>query len=417
MKFIRHFFKETDVVQAMSWAFFDFANSAYSIMIITFVFPIYFKEVIAGNFMGDFYWGLCISLSILAGGISAPIIGAIADYDSQRKYKFTAYTLVAVAGTALLYFTEPNMYLFGAAIFVITNYFFELAVVFYDSFLAHVSTEDTAGRISGLGWGLGYLGGVIAMLLFKPLFENGFAGPLAHNYKLTFVFTALFFLVFSLPAFFFIREEKTARKKENMWHLAKVGIKNTLQTLKEVRKHKNIAWFMVAFYLVNDALVTLFAFIAIYGRQTLSMQFSEIAMILLLIQLIGFPSAILFGWLSDQKGAKKILLFTLAVWCVIIVMISLSFNKVVFYIAAVMAGLVVGSSQAIARSWLSRIIPANKRTEFFGFNGFASKMAATTGPLIFGGISSFANNQRLAMLALLPFFVVSFVIFSRLEEQ
>jgi UMF1 family MFS transporter len=416
MSFIKHFFKESDPVQAIAWAFFDFANSSYSIMIITFAFPIYFKEVIAGNFMGDFYWGLCISLSILAGGISAPIIGAIADYDCQRKYKFTAYTLMAAAGTALLYFTGPNMYLFGAAIFVITNYFFELATVFYDSFLAHVSTEETAGRISGLGWGLGYLGGVIAMLLFKPLFENGFAGQQAATYKLTFLFTALFFLLFSLPAFFFIREEKTARKKENMWHLAKIGVRNTLQTLKEIRRHKNIAWFMLAFYLVNDALVTLFAFIAIYAKQTHALQFSEIAVILLLIQLIGFPSAILFGWLSDQKGSKKMLLFTLVAWCVIIILISLSFSKLVFYIAAVMAGLVVGSSQAIARSWFSRIVPADKRTEFFGFNGFASKMAATTGPLIFGSISSFTGNQRLAMLSLLPFFLLSFIIFWNIEE-
>jgi UMF1 family MFS transporter len=255
------------------------------------------------------------------------------------------------------------------------------------------------------------------MLAFKPLFENGFAGPLIGTYKLTFLCTAIFFLLFSLPAFFFIREERTAHKKENMWHLARLGFSNTFKTLKEIRKHRDIAWFMIAFYLVNDALVTLFAFIAIYGRQTLSLQFSEIALILLLIQLIGFPSTILFGWLSDQRGSKNMLLITLAAWCFIIVMISLSFSKPVFYLAAVLAGLVVGSSQAIARSWFSRIVPADKRTEFFGFNGFASKLAATTGPLIFGSISSFANNQRLAMLALLPFFVVSFIIFSRLEEK
>jgi len=110
------------------------------------------------------------------------------------------------------------------------------------------------------------------------------------------------------------------------------------------------------------------------------------------------------------------LLFTLVAWCVIIILISLSFSKLVFYIAAVMAGLVVGSSQAIARSWFSRIVPADKRTEFFGFNGFASKMAATTGPLIFGSISSFTGNQRLAMLSLLPFFLLSFIIFWNIEE-
>ena len=137
---------------------------------------------------------------------------------------------------------------------------------------------------------------------------------------------------------------------------------------------------------------------------------------MLIIQLIGFPSAVFFGWLSDKKGPKKVLLFTIAVWICIILLLTMATTRPMFYMAAILSGMVVGSSQAIARSWLGKIIPAAKRTEFFGFNGFASKVSATTGPLLFGTISSVTGSQRLAMLAIVPFFIVSFLIFYRISN-
>lgn len=417
MSLIKRFFKEVNKKEVISWAFFDFANSSYSLLIITFIFPIFFKEVIAGQEFGDFYWGLITSISILAGGLVAPIIGAIADYDKRRKTKFILFALLAMIGTASLYFTSSSTLLFASLLFIATNFFFELATVMYDSFLLHVSTKETAGRISGLGWGLGYLGGITAMLLLRPFYSEGYIGVLESTYKLTFPLTALFFFIFSLPIFIFLKDKEPKRKKESLLHLAKIGIRNTFSTIRDIKKHKNIAWFLLAFYLMNDALVTLFTFISIYARTTLSIPISEISLLLLIIQLIGFPAAVFFGWLSDKKGAKKILLFTLAFWSLIIILLSLATSKYMFYLVSIMAGLVVGSSQAIARSWLSKIIPDEKRSEFFGFNGFASKVSATTGPLVFGTISILTGNQRFAMIALLLFFIASFSIFSRISEE
>jgi len=410
------FFKGIDLKQALSWALFDFANSAYSLIIISFIFPIYFKEVVAAGTYGDLYWGICISLSILVGAFASPIVGAIADYDSRRKIKFMMFALVSMIGTASLYFSGPGTLFLASLIFIVTNFFFELAIVMYDSFLLHVSTPETAGRISGLGWGLGYVGGVVAMLLLRPFYENGYVGVLDPTYRLTFPLTALFFFVFSVPFFLFVKEKRSGESRESLPNLIKIGISRTLSTLREIRKHKRIAWFLVAFYFLNDVLVTLFAFIPIYARNTLSLDFSDIFVLFALIQLIGFPSAVFFGWLSDKKGPKRILLVTIAIWTFILVMLALTTSKTEFYILAVMAGLVIGSSQAVARSWLSKIIPVDKQCEFFGFNGFASKVAATTGPLIFGIVSSVTMNQRIAMLALLPFFVISFIIFLRIEE-
>src|SRR3989344_9654080 len=152
--------------QIFSWALFDFANSSYSLLIISFVFPIFFKEVIAGS-NGDFWWGLNISISILIGGLLSPIIGAIVDHDSRKKIKFIIFTSLSIIGTALLFFTGSDMLLFSSLLFITTNVFYEIALVLYDSFLTHISTKDNAGVISGLGWGLGYIGGITAMLLLR----------------------------------------------------------------------------------------------------------------------------------------------------------------------------------------------------------------------------------------------------------
>ena len=408
------FFKDLNKKEVISWAFYDFANSAYALLILSFVFPIFFRDVIAGGVNGDFWWGLAVSISILLGGLASPIIGAIADHDTRRKRKFVIFGLLSMVGTSALYFTGPNMLFFALVIFIVTNLCFEIAQTLYDSFLLHVSTEETAGRISGLGWGLGYLGGIIAMLALKPLYEAGYANGAL--YKLTFPLTALFFFIFALPAFLLIKENKKVTQKEKLFDLVKIGISNTFRTIKEIKQHKKVAWFLVGFYVLNDALVTIFAFVPIYAKVTLEMTFSEITVLLLVVQLIGFPAAIFFGWLSDKIGSKKILLTTIVLWSIIVLGISFATTKLFFYAMSILTGLVIGSSQAIARSWFSKIIPKEKMCEFFGFNGFSSKVAATTGPLLFGIISSVTGNQRIAMGTLIIYFIISFLIFTKIKD-
>src|SRR3989344_846195 len=402
------FFEGSDKKQVISWGLVDFGNSAFSLLILSFVFPIYFKEVIAAGRAGDFWWGFAVSVSVLIAGVLSPIIGAMADYDTKRKAKFILFSILSIIGTAALYFTGEGMLLFAIFLFILTTIFFEIAQTLYDSFLVQISNEKNAGRISGFAWGLGYLGGAIALLLFAPLFSKGYSAGLENSYKLTFPLTALFFFIFALPCFFFIKEQGV-NIKGSFLKLVRTGIRNTYTTIKEIKKYKKIAFFLLGFYLLADALVTLFAFIPIYAKTTLGLNFSEIAVLLLIVYLIGFPSTILFGWLSDKKGQRNILLSTLVMWCLIVVLIAASKSKISFYVASVLTGLAIGSSQSIARSWYSQIIPKEKRSEFFGFNGFASKVAATTGPLVFGIISTLTSNQRIAMLSLIPYFILSFV--------
>src|SRR3989304_268173 len=173
------FFEDVNKKQAISWALYDFANSSYFLIIVSFIFSIYFKDIIAPS-NGDFWWGFAVSISIFLGGIRNPIIGAISDRYQQKKRKLIIFTLIAVIGTSLLYFSGPNLFIFSMIIFMITNSCVEVSQVIYDSFLKHVSTSKTKGRISGLGYAFGYLGGIFSMLILKSVYES------EHLHNLTF---------------------------------------------------------------------------------------------------------------------------------------------------------------------------------------------------------------------------------------
>jgi UMF1 family MFS transporter len=412
MKLFDDFFHGVDRKKALSWVLFDFANSGYGVVILALVFPLYFKEVIAGQQYGDFYWGLIISLSILAAGIASPIVGAVADYHENRKRKFVTFALLAILGTACLYFTGPSSLFFASLAFILTNFFFQVSATLYDSFLAKVSSKKNVSRISGFGYGINYLGGILAMILLYPLYSGGYGD----KYMLCFPLAALFFLIFSIPAFLYLKEDR-AKKKMSIFSLAKIGFKTTLNTLRNMKRHKNIFWFLLAFYLMSDGLITVFAFIPIYAKTTLLLSLSEITIIFILVQLVAVPSAIFSGIMADKKGPKRVILTTIVLWSIIVLLLAIARTSVMFYFIAVLTGLVVGSSQGIARSWMSQIVPEKKRFEFFGFNGFASRLSATTGPLVFGTVSVLTGSQRIAMLALLPFFIASFLIFYYLAKE
>ncbi|MDP3881426.1 MAG: MFS transporter [Nanoarchaeota archaeon] len=416
MRVLERFFGKTDKKKALSWAFFDFGNSAYSVLILSLVFPLYYKEVIAGPALGDFYWGLIGGIAVVLAGLLSPLVGAVMDYESKKKRKFIAVTLLAAFTASLLFFTNSNSLIFASIIFIISYFFFLLAQSIYDSFLAHFASKKSTGKISGLGYSLGYLGGIIVMLLLHPFYSRGYESPIL--YKLTFPLTALFFIIFSIPLFISLKDNHK-RGKESLYNLVKISFRKVLDTLKGFKRRKNISLFLIAFYLMNDALVTIFAFTSLYAKQTLLLSISEIVIIALIVQVVAIPASLLFGALADKKGQKRILLFSIVVWIMVVILLVIAppKNTLFAYIIAFLTGLTIGGSQSVARSWYSNIIPEKERFSLFGFNSFASKVSAVIGPLLFGAISSFMGNQRLAMFSLLFFFVASFLLFIRVKEK
>ncbi len=395
-----------------SWAFFDFANSSYALLIQSLLFSVYFREVIAQNSPNaDLLWGIAVSASILIGGILSPFLGAIADFSGRRKRFFIGFTLVAIIGTALLYFLKEGMVWQAMTLFIATNICYLIAMIFYDSFLVAISQEERRGRVSGLGWGLGYFGGIVATLMIYPLFSIGYeANP--ELYRLSFPAIALFFLVFSIPSFIYLSETKGKGD-----HYFKRGFERVFSTIKKWKSYRNIFLFLIAFYFIEDGLTTIFNFTSIFGKVTLGLSIKEIALVFLVVQIVAFPATIFFGHLSDKYGNKKILITTIFGWCLVTLGLAFTTKITEFYAIAILTGLVVGSSQATGRALFSKLIPKAKASEFFGFNSFATKISSTFGPLIFGTVSTVTGSQRYAVLSILLFFIVGLVILLFVKER
>ncbi|MEM3126995.1 MAG: MFS transporter [Candidatus Woesearchaeota archaeon] len=395
----------------LAWSFFDFANSSYALLIQSLLFSVYFREVIAQNSPNaDLLWGISVAASILIGGILSPFLGAIADFSGKRKKFFVGFTLAAIGGTALLYFLNAGMIYEAMILFITTNICYLVAILFYDSFLVSIISKEKRGSVSGLGWGLGYLGGILAIGLFYPLFSAGYeVNP--ELYRLTFPSVALFFLVFSLPSFIYLKESKG--RGDNYF---KRGYQRVFLTLKRWRSYKNVFLFLLAYYFIEDGLTTVFNFTSIFAKVTLQMPIKEIVIVFLVIQIIAFPATIWFGKLADRYSNKKILMTTILGWCLITIMLAALTTKTVFYAVAIATSFVIGSSQATARALFSKIIPRTKASEFFGFNSFATKISSTFGPLLFGVISTTTGSQRYALLSIVLFFVVGFALILFVKE-
>ncbi len=401
-----------------SWSFYDFANSSYGALIVTLLFPVFYRDFIAGGTgRADFFWGLSVSISILLAAFASPIIGAIADRAKNKKEFLIAFTLLSVLGTGSFFFA-PKLGLFWTTIvFILTNFAYTASAVIYDSFLQDVATRHTKGRISGLGWGLGYVGGLIATVLFYPLFGSGFAGDNLSKYMLTYPLVALFFLIFALPAFFWLKSHRhLCTQPLGPLKSIKTAITSLIQTIKNWKKYKNILLFLLTFYLLSDGLNTIFFFTSIYATTTLGLSVSKIALIFIVVQIVGIPATLISGKLTDKYGAKPVLIWSIIGWIIAVILLLTKPEFGMLMAIGVLIGMVVGSSQAPARALLAKLVPEDKTCEFFGFNGLASKVSASLGPVIFGAISWATASQRWALASVLVFFIGSLFVLRFVKE-
>jgi len=401
-----------------SWAFYDFANSSYSTLIASLIFPVLYRTVIAGGTgKADFYWGLCIAISVTLAALASPIIGALADRAKNKKEILVWLSLACIAGTAALWYA-PSLGLFlNSALFILTNFCYSAALVVYDSFLNDLSTRHTRGKISGFGWGIGYLGGLVAMIALYPLYSAGFAGENLPKYLLTFPAVAAFFLLFAIPTFIFLRSHKhLCTHPLPAWKALPDACKSLAGTLKQWKQYKNILLFLLAFYLLNDGLNTIFSFIPIYASVTLGLSIGFTAILYIVVQIVGVPATIISGHLSDRFGAKPVLVVSTLGWMLVVALLLASPSKTMMFVIAVLTGIIIGGSQAPARSLLAKLVPVDKACQFFGFNGFANKISASLGPVIFGGISWATGSQRWALASVLIFFVASIIVLRLVRE-
>lgn len=400
----------------ISWALYDLANTSFAVVIITIIFPVYFTSIIISpeiysqNF-GDLLWGIASGVSMIIVSFLAPIFGAIAD-TSRSKNKFLIFlTLACIFFSFLLFFLKEGMVTLAVILFIISNVFYQTSMEFYNSFLPQLSSKKNTGIISGFGFSVGYLGGLLILILIYPFVRGGLEPSNLSNIRITFLITCIFFLIFSLPSFILLKDSPAIKTVKISTSYISYGFKKLANTLKNIKKRMNLAKFLISYFLFCNAFSILALYAAIYAKNTLKLELLEIIILFILGHIPTIISSFFFGWLTDKIGPKVTITITLIMWIIIILLITAFINiRTVFYICWILAAISTGSTLIASRSLMTFLIPRDSEAEFFGFYSISGKVSAIIGPTAFGVISFITKSQRIALLSTLFFLIGGLVV-------
>ena len=405
--------EEKQKKQIISWSLYDFANQPYTTLIITFIYSAFFVNYIAGDEQqGTFLWANAISITAITVAFISPILGAIADNTGYRKSFLVFFTLICCLFTSLLYFPDKGDVFLALTFVVVSNISFEMGTVFCNSYLNDLSSKKNIGKISGNAWGLGFVGGLLALLVSFLLFDVNNSSEV----KQVNLFVAAWFLIFSLPTFFFLKDSK--RQKINKKNISS-SFSSILQTFKEISKYKIIVRFLIARLFYNDGLITIFALGGIYAIGTLSFSMQEVLILGIVLNVFAALGSFVFGLIEDRIGVRKVINLSLVILVISTFLAFISpwtiYPKLFFWISGVLLGTMVGPNQSCSRSYMAQIIPEDKKNEFFGFYAFTGKATSFLGPLMFGFLTKI-YSQQIGLLSVLVFFIIGLIIFNKREH-
>ncbi|MBT7956540.1 MAG: MFS transporter [Rhodospirillaceae bacterium] len=396
----------------IAWCLYDWANSAFPTVVITFVFAAYFTKGVAKDVVtGTAQWGWAMSISALGVAIIAPILGSIADKGGRRKPWLFVFTVLTIIASALLWQIQPDVSFVMLALILagLGNFAFEMGMVFYNAMLPDLAPRKMLGRWSGWGWGLGYIGGLSCLAVTLVGFVQtetpwfGLSKDLAEHLRATPVLVAVWFAVFAIPLFLFTPDQPSRRLSPTA--AIREGIGALLETLRKIRSYSQIARYLLARMIYTDGINTLFAFGGIYAAGTFGMPFSELIMFGIAINLTAGLGAVMFAWLDDRIGPKRVILIALAALTILGGILLIIQDKTMFWVFGVPLGLFVGPAQSASRSLMAHIAPAELRTEMFGLYAFSGKATAFIGPALLALATDMFHSQRAGMATILIFFI------------
>jgi len=395
-----------------SWCLYDFANSFYAVLPAV-LWTVYYRNVIVGNQqgLGDFWWGWTISGSMVIVAVSSPPMGAIADYAGVRKRLLMAYTLASITGVALYITVEPGMVVWGMGVTMLSYVGFEGALVFYNAYLPEIAPPEKQGRVSGWGFGVGYAGSLLGLLLALVLIRS-FPDPLGPH--LTWLGIAAAYLLFSLPAFFWLPKDAVPRL--TVRQAASGGIAESWKTFREIISRKPTRRFLLAYFFYEDGVNTVIVTAAAFASKTLEFKTEQLIILFAIVQFSALAGAFLWAKPTDSLGPKRVVSIMLVQWALVVTAAYFVQTATHFYVVAVLAGTGLGAIQAASRAFMASLIPKGREGDYFGFYHLCGKSAAILGPLLFGYVSwATGGDQRSAILSVLALFVVGALLLTRVR--
>jgi len=419
--------------EIFGWAMFDFANSSYTTVVVTVVYSAFFVGYIVppGSAIRDSYWSIAIILSTLLALVLSPLAGAICDLSGRKKAYLFGTTLICAVGTAALALVGPGAVWPAIALIVLSNATWMLSESLCGSFLPDLSTPETMGKISGLGWGIGYFGGLASVILATRLVirsdpATNLAGYIAEN-QMAMVAIGAFFIVAALPTFLLVRNRSRPApgfERAGALALLKAGLREFGRTVETARQNRILFQFLGAFMVYMAGLDAIVKFVGIYAREEVRLTTAELGMLFLVLQLSAAGGALGFGWLESRIGPKRTVLLTLLWWIVGVLGIYFldalagtlgSDPKKVFYGLGLFAGAGIGATQASSRTVVGLLSPPDKTAQMFGFWGMFARLATILGTS-FGFVSD-GLSRRAAVLVVVGFFGLGAILLSRVDIE
>lgn len=395
--------------KVLSWALYDWANSAFATVMLASIFPVFFKQYMSAGqpvTTSTFHLGVANSVAGIVIVLLAPILGAIADAGEARKRLLLTFAALGMIMTAALYGVEKGAWLAAATLYVLAVIGFMGSVIFYDALIVKVARPEHYDLVSGYGYSLGYLGGglllsIDILITIYPAWF-GFADS-SQAVRFAFVSVAIWWSVFTLPLIFNVPADRVGIRI-SLKHAVSGGFRDLRETYRDIRQYKIVWLFLVSYWLYIDGVDTVVRMAVDYG---LSIGFDghDLIVAILITQFVGFPAALLFGVLGERIGAKAGIFIALCVYLAVTIWAYFMQQVHEFYMLAVVIGLVQGGVQSLSRSLYARIIPPDKSGQFFGFYNMMGKFAAVIGPVLIGGVAFITDSSRLGILSVIILFL------------
>lgn len=414
--------------ELFGWAMFDFANQAYTLLIITVIFPVLFTTVIVGDAEGDYrlgnlLWSVALAVSYFLVVLSGPVFGAIMDYSAlKKKFLFYSY-LLTVVSTVFLYFVEPGLVVLGVILIIISNFAYSIGENFIAAFLPSLGPPEDLGKISGFGWALGYIGGLCSAGFVIVFLGDATAGNF-ERIRWVGPFAAFFFMITAIPTFLWVKEPGARKPLPAGETFLSMGFKRLGDTLREIGKFRDLAVYLVSVFFAMAGIYIIVSFAFIYGDQVVKWDENVRILMFVIVQITAAAGAFAFGYIQDKIGAKLTYNITLGMWFLGVLGIwgvvgitdwlNNTFGtayemQYVFLVIGVVAGLSLGSSQSASRALVGLFTPENKSAEFFGFWGLSNKIAGVFGIIGLGLLQAQIGLHR-SVLFCAGLFLVAIVV-------
>lgn len=402
------------------WIFYDWANSGYGILIVTAVFPVYFKAAASLNGISNAnstaYWGYVNSIGTLIVSLLAPFLGALADYPHAKKRWLNVFTWLGIVLSLGLAFIPTNWWQLLAIVYILSEIGYSGGNLFYDSFLTDVADDQNMDRVSSTGYGMGYLGGVLAFIIFLIAeLTNGFNG-LLDDYgiaKFSFIIAAVWWIIFAWPL---LAHGEQIYSVEATAHPFRDTLIRLKHTISNIRHYKRIVLFLIAYFFYIDGVDTIFTMATSIGKD-IGIKTTELMLVLLMVQLIAFPCSLLYGKIADRFSTRTGIITGIIIYIVICLYAFFLKSSLDYWILAVLIGTSQGGIQALSRSYFGKLVPKESSSEFFGFYNILGKFSAIIGPLLVGIVTQWTGKSTIGAGCLSFLFLISLIIFLRMPKE